>query len=113
MRRLAALLLAALLTTTLMAGCASETAGHNAAPEVVVGSAPDAGSTLLAALYLAALHSYGFGARAATAVDPMAKAESPRRSASCADLTPPSPRTHGRSRLSFIVDWRPIFIRPP
>ena len=65
-RRLAALLLAALLTTTLMAGCASETGRRdNAAPEVVVGSAPDAGSALLAALYLAALHAYGFGARAA------------------------------------------------
>ena len=76
MRRLAALLLAALLATTLMAGCASETAGHDAAPEVVVGSAPDAGSVLLAALYLAALHSYGFGARAGTAVDPMAKLDS-------------------------------------
>lgn len=73
MRRLAALLLAALLTA---AGCASETAGHNAAPEVVVGSAPDAGSMLLAAIYLAALHSYGFGARAGTAVDPMAKLDS-------------------------------------
>jgi glycine betaine/choline ABC-type transport system substrate-binding protein len=72
-RRLAALLLAALLTA---AGCASETAGHNAAPEVVVGSAPDAGSMLLAAIYLAALHSYGFGARAGTAVDPMAKLDS-------------------------------------
>ena len=76
MRRLAALLLAALLATTLMAGCASETAGHDAAPEVVVGSAPDAGSMLLAAIYLAALHSYGFGARAGTAVDPMAKLDS-------------------------------------
>jgi glycine betaine/choline ABC-type transport system substrate-binding protein len=75
-RRLAALLLAALLATTLMAGCASETAGHDAAPEVVVGSAPDAGSMLLAAIYLAALHSYGFGARAGTAVDPMAKLDS-------------------------------------
>ena len=76
MRRLAALLLAALLAATLMAGCASETAGHHAAPEVVVGSAPDSGSTLLAAIYLAALHSYGFGARAATAVDPMTKLDS-------------------------------------
>ena len=76
MRRLAALLLAALLATTLMAACASETAGRNATPEVVVGSAPDAGSMLLAGIYLAALRSYGFAARAATAVDPMAKLDS-------------------------------------
>jgi glycine betaine/choline ABC-type transport system substrate-binding protein len=75
-RRVAALLLAAGLVTTLMAGCASEAAGQHAAPEVVVGSAPDAGSTLMAALYLAALHSYGFGARTGTAVDPMAKLDS-------------------------------------
>jgi len=75
-RRLAELLLAALLAATLMAGCASETAGHHAAPDVVVGSAPDAGSMLLAAIYLAALRSYGFGARAATAVDPMTKLDS-------------------------------------
>jgi glycine betaine/choline ABC-type transport system substrate-binding protein len=75
-RRLAALLLAAGLATTPMAGCASETTGHHAAPEVVVGSAPDPASMLLAAIYLAALRSYGFGARAATAVDPMAKLDS-------------------------------------
>ena len=76
MTRLAALLVAALLATTLMAGCASQTAGHNATPEVVVGSAPDAGSMLLAGIYLAALRSYGFGARAGTAGDPMAKLDS-------------------------------------
>jgi glycine betaine/choline ABC-type transport system substrate-binding protein len=75
-RRLAALLLAAGLGMTLMAGCGSETAGHHAAPEVVVGSASDSGSMLLAAIYLAALRSYGFGARAATAVEPMAKLDS-------------------------------------
>ena len=74
--RLAALLLAAALAVPLWAGCASETTQHRAAPEVVVGSGPDSWSMLLAGIYLAALRSYGFGARAETAVDPMAKLDS-------------------------------------
>ena len=44
--------------------------------ELVVGSGPDAESTLLAGIYVAALRSYGFGARAETAVDPMAQLDS-------------------------------------
>ena len=74
--RLAALLLAAALAVPLWAGCASETTRHSAAPAVVVGSGPDSWSMLLAGIYLAALRSYGFGARAETAVDPMAKLDS-------------------------------------
>ncbi|ORW86627.1 hypothetical protein AWB92_24960 [Mycobacterium sp. IEC1808] len=69
MTRLAALLLAALLA---VAGC-----GHGRpATELVVGSRPDPESTLLAALYTAALRSYGFAARPETAPDPMAKLDS-------------------------------------
>ncbi|OBI52620.1 glycine betaine ABC transporter substrate-binding protein [Mycobacterium sp. E787] len=67
MTRLAALLLAALLA---LAGCGE----RRPAPELVVGSRP--GSTLLAAIYVAALRSYGFGARAETDADPMAKLDS-------------------------------------
>ena len=74
MRRLAALLLAAVASAG--GGLRGEAAGHHAAPEVVVGSAPDAGSMLLAAIYVAALRSYGFGARTGTAADPMAKLDS-------------------------------------
>jgi glycine betaine/choline ABC-type transport system substrate-binding protein len=60
--RLAAALLAALLA---LAGCGE----RRPAPELVVGSQ----SSLLAALYAAALRSYGFPARPETAPDPMAK----------------------------------------
>lgn len=70
MTRLAALLLAALLA---VAGCG----GHRpTTPEVVVGSRADSESLLLAGIYTAALRSYGFAARAATAADPMAKLDS-------------------------------------
>lgn len=65
MTRLAALLLAALLA---VAGCGE----RRPAPELVVGSQ----SSLLAALYAAALRSYGFAARPETAPDPMAKLDS-------------------------------------
>ena len=44
--------------------------------ELVVGSKPDAESTLLAAVYVVALRSYGFGAQAETADDPMTKLDS-------------------------------------
>ncbi len=71
--RLAALLLAALLA---VAGCATDTKEHPARPEMVVGSRPDSESMLLADIYVAALRSYGFGARAETAVDPMAQLDS-------------------------------------
>ncbi|OBA76908.1 hypothetical protein A5641_20410 [Mycobacterium sp. 1554424.7] len=65
MIRLAAALLAALLA---LAGCGE----RGPAPELVVGSQ----SSLLAALYAAALRSYGFAARPETAPDPMAKLDS-------------------------------------
>jgi glycine betaine/choline ABC-type transport system substrate-binding protein len=67
--RLAALLLAALLA---VAGCGD----RRPAPELVVGSRPDPDSVLLAAVYVAALRSYGFAARPETAADPMAKLDS-------------------------------------
>ncbi|SOJ56602.1 hypothetical protein MSIMFB_04079 [Mycobacterium simulans] len=66
--RLAALLLAAAIA---VAGCAAENRDHR--PELVVGSGPDSESKLLAGIYVAALRSYGFAARAETADDPMAK----------------------------------------
>ncbi|OBK51559.1 glycine betaine ABC transporter substrate-binding protein [Mycobacterium sp. 1081908.1] len=65
MTRLAAALLAALLALT---GCGE----RRPAPELVVGSQ----SSLLAAVYAAALRSYGFAARPETAPDPMAKLDS-------------------------------------
>ncbi|MCV7099279.1 glycine betaine ABC transporter substrate-binding protein [Mycobacterium palustre] len=68
--RLAALLLAAVVA----AGCGGHTADHR--PELVVGSKPGPESTLLAAVYVAALRSYGFAARPDTAADPMAKLDS-------------------------------------
>ncbi len=64
--RLAALLAAA----TTLAGCAG---GNGGRPELAVGSTPDAQSRLLAGIYVAALRSYGFGARAESAADPMSK----------------------------------------
>jgi glycine betaine/choline ABC-type transport system substrate-binding protein len=64
-RRRAALLAALLLVT----GCATE---QRAAPELVVGSAPDPESVLLADIYVAALRSYGFPARREAAPDAMA-----------------------------------------
>jgi glycine betaine/choline ABC-type transport system substrate-binding protein len=67
--RLAALLLAALLA---VAGCGE----GRPAPELVVGSRSDPESTLLAAVYAAALRSYGFAARPETAPDPTAKLDS-------------------------------------
>lgn len=71
--RLAAPLLAALLA---VAGCTTGTGDHRGSPDVVVGSRPEPESTLLAAVYVAALRSYGFGAKAETAVDPMAQLDS-------------------------------------
>jgi glycine betaine/choline ABC-type transport system substrate-binding protein len=71
--RLAGLLLA---VTVAVAGCAAHTGDHHAAPELVVGSRSDPESTLLAGIYVAALRSYGSGARAETATDPMAKLDS-------------------------------------
>ena len=67
--KLAALLLAVFVG----AGCAAE---HRGAPELVVGSTSDPESVLLADIYVAALRSYGFAARGATATDPMAKLDS-------------------------------------
>ncbi|BBZ42926.1 glycine betaine ABC transporter substrate-binding protein [Mycobacterium parmense] len=68
--KLAGPLLAAVL---ILAGCAT---GLRAPAELVVGSRPDPESTVLAGIYVAALRSYGFGARAVTADDPMAKLDS-------------------------------------
>jgi glycine betaine/choline ABC-type transport system substrate-binding protein len=67
--------LAALLAAlAVVAGCAIGTKGG--AAEVAVGSGPDAESTLLAGIYVAALRSYGFGARAETASDPISQLDS-------------------------------------
>jgi glycine betaine/choline ABC-type transport system substrate-binding protein len=74
--RLAALLLAAALSVAGLAGCAGCAADQRPAPELVVGSGSDPESTLLAGIYVAALRSYGFGARPETATDPMAKLDS-------------------------------------
>ncbi|OBH39843.1 glycine betaine ABC transporter substrate-binding protein [Mycobacterium mantenii] len=71
--RLAVPLLAAVLA---VAGCATDTGDRRARAEVVVGSRPDADSALLAGVYVAALRSYGFGARAATAADPKPQLDS-------------------------------------
>jgi glycine betaine/choline ABC-type transport system substrate-binding protein len=65
--RLAALLLAVGISAT---GCSGNRGGP---AELVVGSKPGAEAALLAALYVAALRSYGFGAHAETASDPMTK----------------------------------------
>ncbi|BBZ71339.1 glycine betaine ABC transporter substrate-binding protein [Mycobacterium paraseoulense] len=70
---LAASLLAALL---IVAGCGTDSGDHRARPELAVGSAADPESTLLAGVYVAALRSYGFAARAETADDPMARLDS-------------------------------------
>lgn len=69
--RLAALLLALLLA---VAGCTG--GDRDPRPELVVGSGTDDQSKLLAAIYVAALRSYGFAARAESAPDPMAKLDS-------------------------------------
>ncbi|KJX75284.1 glycine betaine ABC transporter substrate-binding protein [Mycobacterium lepromatosis] len=69
--RLAALLLAGVFVA---GGCANNTGDRH--PELVVGSRPDSESTLLAAIYVAALRSYGFGARGETGADPMAMLDS-------------------------------------
>ncbi|WP_374024948.1 glycine betaine ABC transporter substrate-binding protein [Mycobacterium sp. HNNTM2301] len=72
MRRgwLAVPLVAALLAA---AGCGTDAGEHRPRPELVVGSGADAESALLAGVYVAALRSYGFAARAETADDPMAR----------------------------------------
>ncbi|QUR68516.1 glycine betaine ABC transporter substrate-binding protein [Mycobacterium spongiae] len=57
-----------------VAGC--DAGGRGRAPELVVGSAPASESILLADVYVAALRSYGFAARAETAGDPMSKLDS-------------------------------------
>ncbi|OBH28282.1 hypothetical protein A5692_22975 [Mycobacterium sp. E342] len=69
--RLAAPLLAAILV---VAGCG--TGDHPARPELVIGSATDPESALLAGVYVAALRSYGFPAHAETADNPMARLDS-------------------------------------
>jgi glycine betaine/choline ABC-type transport system substrate-binding protein len=74
--RLVALLIAAALAAVFWAGCATHTENHRAAGELVVGSGSDSESVLLAGVYAAAVRSYGFAARTATAVDPMAQLDS-------------------------------------
>ncbi|MCV7411755.1 hypothetical protein AWC05_15445 [Mycobacterium florentinum] len=69
--KLGALLIAAVLALT--AGCTTD---HHPAPGLVVGSKNDPTSRLLAAVYLAALRSYGFAAQTQTADDPMAQLDS-------------------------------------
>ncbi len=69
--RLAALLLGLVL---IVAGCSTPDGQRH--PDVVVGSSADADAKLLAALYVAALRSYGFAARAETAADPVAELDS-------------------------------------
>lgn len=71
--RLAVPLLAAVLA---VAGCATDTGDRRARAEVVVGSQPDADSALLAGVYVAALRSYGFGARFQATADPQAQLDS-------------------------------------
>lgn len=71
--RLAAPLLAAIIA---VAGCAAETGDRRARAEVVIGSRSDAESSLLAGVYVAALRSYGFGARFQSANDPKAQLDS-------------------------------------
>ncbi len=70
---LAVPLLAAILV---VAGCGTDSGDHRAGPELVVGSAADPESTLLAGVYVAALRSYGFAAHSQTADDPMARLDS-------------------------------------
>jgi glycine betaine/choline ABC-type transport system substrate-binding protein len=74
--KVAALLLAAALAVPLCAGCTGGAGDHHGAPGLVVGSTSDALSRLLAAVYLAALRSYGFAAQPETAPDPMAQLDS-------------------------------------
>ncbi|HTX93710.1 MAG TPA: glycine betaine ABC transporter substrate-binding protein [Mycobacterium sp.] len=68
--RLVAPLVAAVLAA---AGCATDSGDRRAGRELVVGSRADSESALLADVYVAALASYGFPARAETAADPMAQ----------------------------------------
>lgn len=65
-----------LAATLIVAGCGADAGDHGARPELVVGSGKDSESTLLAGVYVAALRSYGFAARAETADDPMARLDS-------------------------------------
>jgi glycine betaine/choline ABC-type transport system substrate-binding protein len=71
--RLAALVLSVVVAGCFSAGCATEKHGP---AELVVGSKPDPESVLLAAVYVAALRAYGFGARPETDTEPMAKLDS-------------------------------------
>ena len=71
LRGLTALLLAAALAA---AGCAI--GNQQSRPQVVVGSGTDSESMLLAGIYVTALRTYGFEARAETGSDPMAKLDS-------------------------------------
>ncbi|MHA7649415.1 glycine betaine ABC transporter substrate-binding protein [Mycobacterium sp. ML4] len=66
--RLATLLLGLVL---IVAGCSGRDGPRH--PDLVVGSALDGDSKLLAALYVSALRSYGFASHSEAAADPMAK----------------------------------------
>ncbi|WAC92884.1 glycine betaine ABC transporter substrate-binding protein [Mycobacterium sp. Aquia_213] len=74
--KLAALLIAAVLAAPLCAGCTAGPGNPHPAPGLVVGSKSDPTSRVLAGVYLAALRSYGFAARAETTDDPMAQLDS-------------------------------------
>ncbi|CDO90034.1 hypothetical protein AWC29_04415 [Mycobacterium triplex] len=74
--KLAALLSAAVLAGWLGTGCSAGPGDHRETPGLVVGSKHDPTSQLLAGVYLAALRSYGFTARAETVDDPMAQLDS-------------------------------------
>jgi glycine betaine/choline ABC-type transport system substrate-binding protein len=69
-------LVALLAMLPLWAGCTAETKAFETPSAVVVGSGADSESKLLADIYLAALRSYGFGARAEAAADPMTNLDS-------------------------------------
>ncbi|MDT5137811.1 MAG: hypothetical protein QOD58_2073 [Mycobacterium sp.] len=73
--RLAALALALLWAPVLVLTGCSERPGDRHS-ELVVGSSADADTKVLAAVYVSALRSYGFAARADTAENPMARLDS-------------------------------------
>ncbi|MFV0496466.1 glycine betaine ABC transporter substrate-binding protein [Mycobacterium sp.] len=68
-------LLALALVVAVGSGCSAH-GGPGHGPGFAVGARPTAESKLLAAVYVAALRSYGFGARTETAPDPMVELDS-------------------------------------
>ncbi|BCO35023.1 hypothetical protein BMW24_016000 [Mycobacterium heckeshornense] len=72
-RRLTAVALAA---SVALAGCGHGSPASHPARELVVASAPDSESVLLAEIYAGALRSYGFPARVESAPDPLSRLDS-------------------------------------